>query len=108
MKLGGLSGDRIAGLACALAAVICVTQPVHASSANAWEEFQKDVKAACLRASASVIGVTSIQVDPYGSESYGFAVIFGVEKSSSKESIIACAYDKRSEVAEISSIFERR
>jgi hypothetical protein len=102
-----LSGGCVAGLACALVTFFVGVQHVQASSPDAWEEFQKDVKTACLRASVGVMGVTSIQVDPYGSESYGFAVIFGVETGSSKQRILACAYDKQSQTAEISSLFDR-
>lgn len=91
-------------IACAL---VTHTASAHASSPDAWEEFQQDVKSACLRASTGVLRVTSIQVDPYGSESYGFAVIFGVEPNTSKESVLACAYDKQSQTAEISSVFDR-
>jgi hypothetical protein len=91
-----------------LAAVLGPGTPqVLASSADAWEELQQNVEAACLRASDGVLEVTRIQVDPYGSESYGFAVLFGVETGTSTERLVACAYDKGSETAEISGAFER-
>lgn len=93
--------------ACALLAFLAGAQYAQASSADAWEEFQQDVQRACMRASIGVLQVTSIQVDPYGSESYGFAVLFGVEAGSSTERLVACAYDKQAQVAEISSLFDR-
>lgn len=80
---------------------------VRASSSDAWEELQQDVEKACLRASDGVLEVKRIQVDPYGSESYGFAVLFGVEAGTSTDRLIVCAYDKASETAEISGAFER-
>lgn len=96
-----------AGLASALLMFLSGAQHVQASSSDAWEEFRQSVEEACLKASSGGINVKSIQVDPYGSESYGFAVVFGTEVGSATERLIACAYDKISGVAEISSPFDR-
>lgn len=93
--------------ACSLLASLSSATYALASSADAWEEFQQDVEKACLAAAGGVMQVKSIQVDPYGSESYGFAVLSGVENGSTTERLLACAYGKRSQVAEISSLFNR-
>lgn len=79
----------------------------NASSADAWEDFQQDVEKACLDAAKGVLLVGSIQVDPYGSESYGFAVMVGIEPGTSNERLVACAYDKRSQAVEVSGYFDR-
>lgn len=105
--LSRLSGGRTATFACSILAIVSGVQHAHASSADAWEEFQQDVKTACLNAANSVLMVGSIQVDPYGSESYGFAVMIGIEPGTPTERIVVCAYDKRSQAAEISSYFDR-
>jgi len=94
-------------LACALVAVAWTPLDVAASSDDAWEEFERDVQKACLIASKGVLQVTDVQVDPYGSESFGFAVIHGVESGASTERLIVCAYDKQSQAAEISSPFQK-
>lgn len=94
-------------LACSLLAAMSAAQPVQASSPDAWDEFQQNVEKACVKASSGVLEVKSVQVDPYGSESYGFAVLIGIETGTSTERLVVCAYDKRSEVAEISSLFDR-
>jgi len=100
-------GGRTAILACSLLAIVSGLQHAQASSADAWEEFQQDVERACLAAASSVLLVGSIQVDPYGSESYGFAVMVGIEPGTSNERLVACAYDKQSQTAEVSGYFDR-
>lgn len=92
---------------CLLITFASGAQQAPASSSDAWEEFQQNVEKACLNASSGLIDVKRVQVDPYGSESYGFAVLFGTEVGTSTERLVACAYDKTSEVAEISSPFDR-
>ena len=82
-------------------------QYAQGSSSDEWEKFQQDVQKACLAASEGVLQVTNIQVDPYGSESYGFALLSGVENGTSNERLVACAYGKRSQIAEISGLFNR-
>lgn len=102
-----LSGGRTIMLAVSLLIFVPGVQHAQASSADAWEEFQQDVEKACRDAADSKLLVGSIQVDPYGSESYGFAVMVGIEPGTSNERLVACVYDKRSQAAEISGYFDR-
>lgn len=102
-----LSAGRTAILAGSFLACVFGAQHVQASSGDAWEEFQQDVEKACLDAAKDLLLVGSIQVDPYGSESYGFAVLVGIEPGTSNERLVACAYDKQSQAAEISGYFNK-
>lgn len=73
----------------------------HASSDNAWAQFQTDVSKACLKASKGLIEKGKTVVDPYGSEHYGMAVVTG-KAVGAKASISAiCVYDKQKKTAEI-------
>ena len=83
-----------------------VAQTALASSPDAWEEFRRDVEKSCRAAVKGVIDPQVVQVDPYGSESYGFAVLVGPEASGSKLRLVACAYDKRRRRAEVSAAFD--
>lgn len=103
----GSSAGRVAILACSLFASVSGIHHAQASSADAWEEFQQEVEKACLDAADGVLLVGSIEVDPYGSESYGFAVMVGIEPGTSNERLVACAYNKRSQAAEVSGYFNR-
>lgn len=96
----------ISGATGVLLAIFPVFGTVYASSPDAWKEFQQKVEVACLKAAQRALDVKVIQVDPYGSDSYGFAVMLGTEPGGSDaQRLIACAYDKRAEVAEISGPF---
>jgi hypothetical protein len=102
-----IKSNRIAAFACSLFVIMAGTQSLQASSDDAWVEFEQDVQQACLSAVLGTIAVTSIQVDPYGSESYGFALMVGTEAGTANERQVACVYDKASQKAEISGVFER-
>ena len=93
-------------LACLLATSVAGTAQVQAASGDAWEEFQQEVEQACREASKGVITPEVVQVDPYGSETYGFAVLVGPEVGASGLKLVACAYDKASQKAEVSSAFQ--
>lgn len=90
---------------CSFVAFMLGAQYVQASSGDAWQEFQQDVERECRKATQGVIDAQVVQVDPHGSESYGFAVLAGPEVGTSTLRLVVCAYDKTSQVAEISAPF---
>lgn len=100
--------SRMAVYACSLMVPLLSAQAAQASSSDEWAKFQQDVENACRTAANLALQVKNIQVDPYGSETYGFALLSGVENGSSNERLVACAYDKRSQIAEISGPFDGR
>lgn len=51
--------------------------------------------------------IETIKVDPYGSESFGFAIISGFEKDNATEQQVACVFSKGAETVEISSLFDK-
>lgn len=97
---------RPLSLALGLIGALAAT-PTLASSGDAWEEFAEAVRQTCLSAAVGKIAVSNIQVDPYGSETYGFAVMVGFEQGTTTERIAVCAFDKASQRAEISGLFDR-
>lgn len=102
-----LSPGLAAVLACSCIMIMPGAHHALASSGDAWEEFQQDVERACIAAASGALDVKGVQVDPYGSESYGFAVLIGLETGTGAERMIACAYDKVSQIAEVSGTFQR-
>jgi len=82
-------------------------QPTFASSDDAWKEFQQDVKKACIRAASANMKVKAFKVDPFGSETYGYAIINGFEKGNKTEQRVVCVYDKKSKKVEISGFFKK-
>ena len=82
-------------------------QPSFASSDDAWKEFKQDVKKACIKTASANMKVKATKVDPFGSETYGYAIINGFEKGNKTEQQVICVYDKKSKKVEISGFFKK-
>ena len=78
-----------------------LTSSCDASSPEAWEEFRGEVKAACLALAANLKN-PSIQVDPFGTQSYGVALV----KAEGDAATYVCVFDKVTKAAEFSLGFE--
>ncbi|MDQ1847452.1 hypothetical protein Q9299_04055 [Gemmobacter fulvus] len=83
-------------------ALLLSTLPCHASSDEAWEQFRTDVHAACLAALGDT-GTAVIEVNPFGSESYGAALVT-VSTGTAAERMV-CVFDKQSGKAELTGTF---
>lgn len=86
---------------CAVVLANLLALPAVASSDDAWQEFAADVKAKCLAATEGMVENAKIVVDPFGSESYGLAIISG--KAAGADATIShiCVYDKQAKTVEI-------
>ncbi|MDK1375625.1 MULTISPECIES: hypothetical protein [unclassified Sinorhizobium] len=91
---------RPASILSFLAAVSLGTGAAHASSGDAWEEFRADVSAKCIAAAESLEDVSAI-VDPFGTESYGVALVSGKPKGGDGNVTQICVYDKRTKAVEL-------
>jgi hypothetical protein len=73
----------------------------EAASEAAWEEFRANVDTACRDLVKDQVSEPRTLVDPFGSSSYGLALVTGTPKGGSKEAGFICVYDKASGRAEI-------
>lgn len=90
--------------ACLATIALCgIATTAAASSEDAWDQFRKDVHDACV-ALAPKDGETVIEVNPFGSESYGVALIVHTINDDAAERYV-CIYDKQSKKAEITGEF---
>jgi hypothetical protein len=96
MKIQSLS---IITLAATLSVAVAGT--AHASSDDAWGQFQKDVDKACVTAAKGLIEKGRTVVDPFGSENYGLAVVSGKAVGAKVTISTICVYDKKTKKAEI-------
>ncbi len=76
--------------------------PTIASTGEAWDVFRQDVRAAC-KSLAPEKAAATIEVNPYGSEHYGVAIVT-VDTESGTDRMI-CIYDKASHAVELSAPF---
>ena len=72
----------------------------QASSDDAWAAFQAEVEAGCIAAAAPFLSNAAATVDPFGSESYGFAIVTGLTPAGTTASTI-CVMNKQSKAFEI-------
>jgi hypothetical protein len=72
-----------------------------ASSDDAWDEFAKDVAAKCTVLAEGRIEKPKVVVDPFGTESYGMAILTGKAVGADATVSSICVYDKKSQTAEI-------
>ena len=88
----------------ASALLLALAAPALGSSDDAWAEFRAQVEEACRAQLAEVSGEASIVVNPFGSESYGAAVVSVASGSGSDRMI--CIYSKATGTAELTAPFE--
>ena len=86
-------------------AFICLTlisvSAAFASSEAAWVQFGADVRAKCTQAVSKYIVNPKATVDPYGSQSYGLALVSGKSTYNGKMASFICVYDKKTKKVEI-------
>lgn len=89
-----------------LMAIMAITAPVsaYASSDEAWEEFRAEVRDACEAATGAPENAeVAIEVNPFGSEHYGAAVVT-VTQAAGEDRMI-CIFDKAKKGAELTAPF---
>jgi hypothetical protein len=87
--------------ALAAAAFAALVLPAVAASPDAWEAFREEVTAACLEAAKPLFETATADVDPFGSESYGLALVHGKAQGADAEIKAICVFDKKSKKVEI-------
>ena len=99
--------NGLLGAAVALLALFAVARTAEASSPAAWDEFRAGIRAKCVAAAKRHLtrGI-HVRVDPFGSESYGLALVTGYERHSTTPSQYLCVVGKRSGKAEIGGATE--
>lgn len=87
----------------ALAILPVLAAPALASSEDAWEEFRAEVHDSC----AALIpdqGETVIEVNPFGSERFGAALLITTLPDGGADRYV-CIYDKAAKTAELTAPF---
>ena len=86
----------------AAAALLLVSAPAFAAAPDAWEAFRAEVEEACLKAAEPMFEEAAATIDPFGSESFGLALIHGKAKGAAATNIRAiCVFDKQKKTVEI-------
>jgi hypothetical protein len=83
-----------------------IAPSAQASTDEAWAAFRTNVGAACLAAVADVLEDARADVDPFGSPSFGLAVLRGKVKGGHGSAMVICVYDKQKKSVEIGSAID--
>jgi len=86
----------------ALLATLSLAAPALASSDEAWNDFRKDVEETC-KALVQDPGEITVEVNPFGSESYGAAIVTVSAEAGTDRMV--CIYAKETGKAELTSPF---
>tara|TARA_R110002020_G_scaffold56074_7_gene155291 strand:+ start:955 stop:1230 length:276 start_codon:yes stop_codon:yes gene_type:complete len=86
----------------ALLALVALATPATASSGDAWETFRQDVATACT-ALLQEEGDVAVEVNPFGSDRFGAAIVTLTTASGTDRMI--CVYVKETGTAELTSPF---
>ncbi len=85
------------------AALAVLPVPGLASTEDAWDAFRASVETACLALVDAPDAKVAVQVNPFGSESYGAALV-DVAHAAGTDRMI-CIFDKKTGAAEITAPF---
>lgn len=85
----------------AVFAAMLMPAAAFASSDDAWEAMRADVSAKCIKAAAGSIEKPKAVVDPFGSESFGLALVSGKPKGAKGEITQICVYNKQTKAVEL-------
>jgi hypothetical protein len=77
--------------------------PAAASGDDAWEQFRAAVEASC-RALVQDPGVVTVEVNPFGSQRFGAAIVTLAAPGGGTDRMI-CIYDKVAMTAEMTAPF---
>ena len=80
-------------------ALVLLAAPAPAATDAEWDAFRDAVEAACLALVTDHRGQPSVEVNPFGSESYGAAIVTLVAEGETDRMV--CIYDKATKAAEV-------
>lgn len=83
-----------------IAITLLLAGPALGANDEAWSEFATEVEDTCLVAVGDIVSDASVVVDPFGSESYGLAIVSGRTADDGAVSVI-CVFDKITRTVEI-------
>ena len=83
-----------------IAITLATATSAWAASDDAWAEFAAEVDQSCVAASAGLLTDATAVVDPFGSESFGLAIVTGTVGEGVSASVI-CVFDKQTKAVEI-------
>jgi hypothetical protein len=84
-----------------VAAALCAGSAAHASSPDAWKQFNAEVERKCADAARDMFRKPQVAVDPVGSENFGLAIVYGRSKEVKGRAAMICIVNKKTGAVEL-------
>jgi hypothetical protein len=84
-----------------IAAVLSAGAGAHASSPDAWKQFNAEVEQKCADAARDMFRKPQVAVDPIGSENFGLAIVYGRSKEVKGRAAVVCVVNKKNGAVEL-------
>jgi hypothetical protein len=82
-------------------AAILSAGAAHASSPDAWKQFNAEVEQKCADAARDMFRKPQVAVDPIGSENFGLAIVYGRSKEVKGRAAVVCVVNKKNGAVEL-------
>ena len=87
--------------AATIAAALSAGAAAHASSPDAWKQFNAEVEQKCAEAAQDMFRKPQVAVDPVGSENFGLAIVYGRSQEVKGRAATICVVNKKTGVVEL-------
>ena len=84
-----------------IAAALLAGAAAHASSPDAWKQFNAEVEQKCAEAAQDMFRKPQVAVDPVGSENFGLAIVYGRSQEVKGRAAVICVVNKKTGVVEL-------
>ena len=84
-----------------IAAALSAGAAAHASSPDAWKQFNAEVEQKCAEAAQDMFRKPQVAVDPVGSENFGLAIVYGRSQEVKGRAAVICVVNKKTGVVEL-------
>ena len=84
-----------------IAAALSAGAATHASSPDAWKQFNAEVEQKCAEAAQDMFRKPQVAVDPVGSENFGLAIVYGRSQEVKGRAAVICVVNKKTGVVEL-------
>lgn len=84
-----------------IAAALSAGAAAHASSPDAWKQFNAEVEQKCAEAAQDMFRKPQVAVDPVGSENFGLAIVYGRSQEVKGRAAVICVVNKKTGAVEL-------
>jgi hypothetical protein len=101
LSTGGSTMKLVILSVATIAAALSAGATAHASSPDAWKQFNAEVEQKCADAAGAMFRKPQVAVDPIGSDNFGLAIVYGRSKEVKGRAAVVCVVNKKTGAVEL-------